>query len=58
MDKVYKNYTKETYIQEKKHIELKVSKIIDDVKLHGDEALVKFTKQFDKVNFKTSSIKS
>src|SRR3989338_3315916 len=33
----------------KRHIEEKVRHIIDDVKLNGDEALLKYTRRFDKV---------
>ncbi len=33
----------------KKHIEEKVRRIIEDVKLNGDEALLKYTRRFDKV---------
>lgn len=33
----------------KRHIEERVRRIIDDVKLTGDDALIKYTKKFDKV---------
>jgi len=32
----------------KKHIEEKVQRIIDDIKLNGDEAVLKYTRKFDK----------
>ena len=35
--------------QRKKHIEEKVRRIIEDVRLYGDEALLKYTRKFDKV---------
>ncbi|MCX5681367.1 MAG: histidinol dehydrogenase [Candidatus Omnitrophica bacterium] len=41
----------------KKHIEEKVRRIIDDVKLNGDDALIKYTKRFDKVRIAQRQIK-
>ncbi len=32
----------------KKHIQEKVQRIIDDIKLNGDEAVIKYTRKFDK----------
>lgn len=34
-----------------KRVALRVEKIIEDVKLHGDDAVVKYTRKFDKVKF-------
>src|SRR5271167_1592311 len=36
-------------IARKKYIEEKVRFIIDDVRLNGDDALIKYTRRFDKV---------
>lgn len=43
-----KLYDRNLYAR-KKRVEEKVREIIDDVKLNGDEALIKYTKRFDKV---------
>ena len=41
----------------KKHVEEKVRAIIDDVRLNGDEALIKYTRRFDGVKMMTRQIK-
>ena len=41
----------------KKHIEEKVRAIIDDVKENGDEAVLKYTKRFDKVKLSARQLK-
>ncbi len=41
----------------KKRIEEKVRKIIEDVKLYGDDALIKYTKKFDKVKLTYRTIR-
>ncbi len=41
----------ERYYTNKRHIEEKVRKIIDDVRNEGDKAVIKYTKRFDKVKF-------
>jgi len=41
----------------KKRVRDKVSKIIEDVRLHGDDALIKYTRQFDKVKLKPRQLK-
>ncbi|MFA5088317.1 MAG: histidinol dehydrogenase, partial [Candidatus Omnitrophota bacterium] len=41
----------------KKHIEERVRRIIDDVKIDGDEALIKYTKKFDKVKLTSRQLK-
>jgi histidinol dehydrogenase len=41
----------------KKHIEEKVRRIIEDVKLNGDDAVLKYTKRFDNVSLTTKDIK-
>ena len=41
----------------KKHIEEKVRKIIEDVRLHGDEAVLRYTKKFDKANLKAKQLR-
>ncbi|MFH1191074.1 MAG: histidinol dehydrogenase [Candidatus Omnitrophota bacterium] len=38
-------------------LEEKVKKIIDDVRLFGDEALIKYTRKFDKVKFSQRQLK-
>ena len=38
-------------------VEEKVRKIIDDVRLEGDEALIKYTRKFDKVKLNPRQIK-
>lgn len=40
-----------------KRVEEKVSKIIDDVRLLGDDALIKYTRKFDKVKLSLRQIK-
>jgi histidinol dehydrogenase len=44
LDKIYNRS-----LNPNKRVEQKVKKIIDDVRLNGDEALIKFTKKFDNV---------
>ena len=44
-------------IDVKKSIRDKVTKIIDDVKLRGDDALLKYTRQFDNVKLKPRQLK-
>ena len=41
----------------KKSVEEKVRKIIDDVRLHGDDALIKYTRQFDGVKLSSRQLK-
>ncbi len=41
----------------KKHIEEKVKRIIEDVRLEGDEAIVKFTKRFDHAKLTTKQLR-
>ena len=41
----------------KRHVEEKVSKIIDDVRLYGDEALLKYTRKFDRVKLLPRQLK-
>ncbi len=41
----------------KKHIEEKVRQIIDDVKINGDEALLKYTRRFDNVKLTQKQIR-
>ena len=53
---IEKLYNRNLYAR-KKHIEEKVRRIIDDVKLNGDDALVKYTKRFDKARLTTRQIK-
>lgn len=44
-------------IDVKKSIRDKVTKILDDVKLRGDDALINYTKQFDNVKLKPRQLK-
>src|SRR2546421_268486 len=41
----------------KKHIEEKVRAIIDDIRLNGDDALLKYTRRFDGVKLTIRQIK-
>lgn len=41
----------------KKHVEEKVRDIIEDIKLNGDEAVLKYTKRFDKVKLTQRQLK-
>lgn len=41
----------------KKHVEEKVRRIIEDVKLNGDDALVKYTRRFDKVKIDVKNLR-
>ncbi len=50
-----KLYDRNLYAR-KKHIEEKVRHIIDDVRANGDDALVKYTKRFDKAKLTTRQI--
>jgi len=41
----------------KKHVEERVRQIIEDVKLNGDDALIKYTKRFDKVKLASRQLR-
>jgi histidinol dehydrogenase len=41
----------------KKRVSESVKKILDNVRLHGDEALIKFTRKFDRVKLKAKDIR-
>lgn len=43
--------------QRKKHIEEKVRQIIEDVRLYGDDALLKYTRRFDKVKLSARQLR-
>ncbi|OIO34425.1 MAG: histidinol dehydrogenase [Candidatus Omnitrophica bacterium CG1_02_40_15] len=47
----------ERYYTNKRHIEEKVRRIIDDVRNEGDKAVLKYTKRFDKVKFTSKDLK-
>jgi histidinol dehydrogenase len=51
-----KLYDRNLYAR-KKHIEEKVRRIIDDIKLNGDDAVIKYTKRFDKVKLAQKQLK-
>lgn len=51
-----KLYDRNLYAR-KKHVEEKVRDIIEDIKLNGDEAVLKYTKRFDKVKLSQRQIK-
>ncbi len=53
---VQKLYDRNLYAR-KKHIEEKVRHIIDDIKLNGDDAIIKYTRRFDKVKLTQKQIK-
>lgn len=46
---IEKLYNRNLYAR-KKHVEERVRRIIEDVRLHGDEALVRYTRKFDGVH--------
>ncbi|VAX34806.1 Histidinol dehydrogenase [hydrothermal vent metagenome] len=52
---IQKLYNRLSYTQ-KKHVEERVRKIINDVRDNGDEAVIKYTKQFDKVKLTAKQI--
>ncbi len=41
----------------KKHVDERVRKIVEDVRLHGDEAVIKYTKKFDNVKLTAKELK-
>ena len=41
----------------KKHVEEKVRAIIDDIRLNGDDALLKYTRRFDGVKMTVRQLK-
>jgi histidinol dehydrogenase len=45
------------FLHHKKHVEEKVSKIIDDIRVNGDEAVIKYGKRFDKVRLTAKQLK-
>lgn len=51
-----KLYDRNLYAR-KKHVEEKVRDIIEDIKLNGDEAVLKYTKRFDKIKLSQRQIK-
>ena len=53
---IQKLYERNLYAR-KKHIEERVRRIIDDVRLSGDEALVKYTRRFDKAKLTTRQLR-
>jgi len=53
---IQKLYDRNLYAR-KRHIEEKVRRIIDTVRVDGDDALVKYTKQFDKVRLDARQLK-
>lgn len=52
LDKIYNRS-----IPKSRRIEEKVKKIIEDVRLYGDDALIKYTKKFDKVKLSLRQIR-
>lgn len=52
LDKIYSRY-----LSKKKTVEKRVSKIIEDVRRNGDEALVKYTEKYDKVKLTTKQLR-
>ncbi len=53
---IQKLYNRNFYAR-KRHIEEKVRAIIDDVRLNGDDALIKYPRRFDKVKLSTRQIR-
>ena len=52
LDKIYNRG-----LMKKRRVEEKVRKIIDDVRLNGDEAVIKYTKKFDKVKLSAKQLR-
>jgi len=52
LDKIYKRG-----LIRKRRVEDKVKKIIDDVRFNGDEAVIKYTKKFDKVKLSAKQLR-
>ena len=44
-------------IRRKRRVEESVRKIIDDVRLYGDEAVIRYTRKFDKVKLSPKNLK-
>lgn len=53
LDKIYNR----SFLKNRKRIEEKVRNIINDVRLGGDEALLKYTKKFDRIKLSSRQIK-
>jgi len=53
---IQKLYNRNLYTR-KRHIEEKVKKIIDDVKINGDDALIRYTRKFDKVKLTSRQLR-
>ncbi|HBR15480.1 MAG TPA: histidinol dehydrogenase [Candidatus Omnitrophica bacterium] len=51
-----KLYNRHLYAH-KKHVDEKVRRIIEDVRINGDEALIKYTKKYDKAKLKIKQLK-
>ncbi len=47
----------ERYYTNKRHVEEKVRKIVDDVRNEGDKAVLKYTKRFDKVKLASKDLR-
>jgi len=45
------------FFNRKRHIEEKVQRIIDDVELNGDDALIRYTRKFDKIKLTARQLK-
>lgn len=53
---IEKLYQRNLYAR-KKHVEEKVRAILDDIRLNGDDAVIKYTKKFDKVNLSARELR-
>jgi len=53
IDKIYNR----ALLRNKKKIEEKVRNIVNDVRIYGDEALIKYTKKFDRVKFSPKQLR-
>ena len=45
------------FVTRKKHVEERVRRIIDDVQKNGDEAVIKYTRRFDKVKMDPKALR-
>ncbi len=53
---IIKLYNRNLYAR-KRHVEEKVKYIIEDIRINGDDAVIKYTRKFDKVKLSTRQIK-
>jgi histidinol dehydrogenase len=52
------NLYNRNFFNHKRHVEERVRRIIEDVKLNGDDAVLRYTRKFDKVKLEAKDIKA